>query len=827
MAKDKNSGRPKEPAKGKTKQLNLLDSRIISVDIEDEMKNSYIDYAMSVIIGRALPDVRDGLKPVHRRILFAMNERRWTHENAYVKCAKIVGEVIGNFHPHGDMAVYDTMVRMAQDFAIREPLIDGQGNFGSVDGDNAAAYRYTEARLSRIAGELLKDIKKETVDYVPNFDNTRKEPMVLPASFPNLLVNGASGIAVGMATNIPTHNLGEVIDAVTYFIDNPDCKINELLKFIPGPDFPTGGILYGYEGIKNAYLTGKGKVMIRAKTDIEEKAGKDTIVITEIPYQVNKSDLIASIANLVRDKKVDGITSLRDESDRKGLRITIEIRRDAQTQIILNQLFKHTQMQITFGIIMLALVDNTQPRVLNLKQIIEEYVKHRKEVVVRRTKFDLQKAEEQAHILEGLVKALDMIDAVIKTIRASKTVEMARTNLMQKFKFTEIQANAILEMKLQKLTSLEKQKLVEELEGLKKMIKELKAILASSKKIYDLIKKELTEVKNTYPEKRKTEIIREITDFTVEDIIADEDMAITLSNDGFIKCLPAKQYKKQRRGGKGVTGAALKGDDSYVRNLSVASTHDNMLFFTNKGKVFYMKVYEIPAASKQAKGRSLKILLNLAPDEKISTLINIKEFSDDYSIILITKKGIIKKVASPAFENAKKRGIIGINLQKDDELVDAQAFSEKEDKDIFIGTANGRALRTSGKKLRLMGRNSRGIRGIRIKGDDKVVGMAKVDQNKKLFVITERGFGKCMKFNLFPSKGRGGKGMAYLKITDKNGRGVSVGAIDDENEIIILSSKGMVIRVDAKEISTIGRNTAGVRIFKLDEGDVISDVAAV
>lgn len=826
MAKEKNRKGPKETGKAKAKQLNLLDSRIISVDIEDEMKNSYIDYAMSVIIGRALPDVRDGLKPVHRRILFAMNERRWIHENPFVKCAKIVGEVIGNFHPHGDIAVYDTIVRMAQNFAMREPLIDGQGNFGSVDGDNAAAYRYTEARLTRIASELLKDIKKETVDFTPNFDNTRKEPLVLPASFPNLLVNGTSGIAVGMATNIPPHNLSEVTDAVNHFIDNPECKINELLKFIPGPDFPTGGILYGYEGIRDAYLTGKGKVTIRARADIEEKAGKDTIIITEIPYQVNKAELIASIANLVRDKKVDGITSIRDESDRKGLRITIEIRRDAQTQIILNQLFKHTQMQITFGIIMLALVEN-QPKVLNLKQIIEEYVKHRKEVVVRRTKFDLARAEEQAHILEGLVKALDMIDAVIKTIKASKTVDMARTSLMQKFKFTEAQANAILDMKLQKLTSLEKQKLVEELEGLKKLIKELKSILASGKKVFDLIKKELGEIKSAYAGQRKTEIIREITDFTVEDIIADEDMAITLSNDGFIKSLPVKQYRKQKRGGKGVTGAALKGDDTYVRNMAVASTHDNMLFFTNKGKVFYMKVYEIPAASKQAKGRSLKILLNLAPDEKISTLVNIKEFSEDYSLVLITRKGIIKKVAGSAFENAKKRGIIGINLQKDDELVEAVSFSEKEDKDIFIGTAGGRALRTNAKKLRLMGRNSRGIRGIKIKANDRVIGMAKVDPNKKIFVITEKGFGKCMKFNLFPTKGRGGKGMAYLKITDKNGRGVSIGALDDENELIITSQRGMVIRVASREISTIGRNTAGVRIFKLDEGDTISDVAVV
>ncbi len=818
MKKDKN--------KSNKKQLDLFSSRIISVDIEDEMKNSYIDYAMSVIIGRALPDVRDGLKPVHRRILYAMNERRWTHENPYVKSAKIVGEVIGNFHPHGDMAVYDTLVRMAQNFAMRETLIDGQGNFGSIDGDNAAAYRYTEARLTKIASELLRDIKKETVDFTPNFDNTRKEPLVLPATYPNLLVNGANGIAVGMATNIPPHNLNEIIDAVTYHIDNPECKIQDLLKFVPGPDFPTGGLLYGYEGIREAYLTGKGKVTIRARTDIEEKNNKDVIVITEIPYQVNKTDLLTSIATLVQEKKVDGITSLRDESDRKGLRITIEIRRDAQTQIILNQLFKHTQMQITFGIIMLALVDN-QPRILNLKQMIEEYVKHRKEVVIRRTKFDLKRAEEQAHILEGLVRALDMIEAIIKTIRSSKTVDIARKNLIEKFKFTEIQANAILEMRLQKLTALEKQKLIEELEGLKKLIKELKSILASTKKVFDIIKKELLEIKENYKDKRKTEIVKDITDFTVEDIIADEDMAITLSNDGFIKSIQVKQYKKQKRGGKGVSGAALKGEDSFVKNLVVASTHDNMLFFTNKGKVFHMKVYEIPMASKQAKGKSLKILLNLSQDERISTLINLKEFSDNYSVVLITKRGVIKRVTSPMFENAKKRGIISINLQKEDELVDAVTFNEKEDKDIFIGTAKGRALRTNAKKIRNMGRASRGIRGIRIKTDDKVIGMAKVESDKKIFVITEKGFGKCMKFNLFQTKGRGGQGMGYLKINDKNGKAVAIGAIDDENELIISSSKGMVIRVASKEISTIGRNTAGVRIFKLEENDIISDVAIV
>jgi len=813
--------------KEKTKKdINVVASRIIPVYIEDEMKNSYIDYAMSVIIGRALPDVRDGLKPVHRRILYAMNERHWTHENPFVKCAKIVGEVIGNFHPHGDMAVYDSLVRMSQDFALRAPLIDGQGNFGSIDGDNAAAYRYTEARLTRLASELLNDIKKETVDFTPNFDNSRNEPTVLPSALPNILVNGANGIAVGMATNIPPHNLGEVIDATVHYIDNQQCSILDLLKYIKGPDFPTGAQAYGYSGIKDAYLTGKGKVIIRAKADIEERKGKEVIVIDEIPYQVNKSSLIASMAELVQTKKIEGISSIRDESDRKGLRISIELKKDAQAQIILNQMFKHTQMQVTFGIIMLALVDN-QPKVLNLKQIIEQYTKHRKEVVIRRTKFDLKKAQERAHILEGLVKALDMIEAVIKVIRGSKTVENARTNLMQKFKFTEVQANAILDMKLQKLTGLEKAKLVEELEGLKKLIAELKALLASEKKVYDVIKKELLLIREKYANERRTEIIKEITEFKVEDIIADEDMVITLSNDGFIKSLPTKQYKKQKRGGRGVTGANLKGEDKFVQNLVVAAMHDIMFFFTNKGKVFWMKVYEIPAGSKQSKGKSLKILLNLSQDEKISTMNHLSEFSENNSIILVTKNGVIKKTASTNVENAKRRGIIAVNLDKNDELVDALIFNEEKDKDVFLGTKNGRALNINGKLLRKMGRASRGIRGLRVEPSDEIVGIAKAEGDKKICVITEKGYGKCMQFSLFPIKGRGGKGMAYLKVTNKNGSAVGIRAVEQRDEIILSTSRGMVLRVLVKEISTIGRATAGVRIVNVEKDDQISDLAVI
>lgn len=815
----------KEKNDKQKQDVEVVASKILPVDIEDEMKSSYINYAMSVIVSRALPDVRDGLKPVHRRILYAMYEKRWTHENAFVKCAKIVGEVIGNFHPHGDMAVYDSLVRMSQNFAMRAPLIDGQGNFGSIDGDNAAAYRYTEARLTKLSSELLNDIRKETVDFLPNFDNSREEPSVLPSATPNLLINGAGGIAVGMATNIPPHNLGEVIDATVHYIDNQDCQIKDLLKFIKGPDFPTGGIAYGYSGIKNAYMTGRGKVIIRAKADIEEKKGKEVIVIDEIPYQVNKSSLISSIATLVQNKKVEGISSIRDESDRKGLRITIELKRDAQAQIILNQLYKHTQMQITFGIIMLALVDG-QPKYLNLKEVITEYTKHRKEVVIRRTKFDLRKAEERAHILEGLIKALDMIDAIIKVIRASKTVEIARQNLMSKFKFTEVQANAILEMRLQKLTGLEKAKLIEEFEGLKKLIKELKAILDSEKKIFEVIKNELLAVREKYADERRTEIVREVTEFKVEDIIADEDMVITLSNDGFIKSIPVKQYKKQRRGGRGVTGTNLRSDDN-VQNLVVAAMHDMMLFFTNKGKIFWMKVYEIPTGSKQSKGKSLKILLNLSQDEKITSLLSLNEFSEENSVVLLTKNGVIKKTASTNLENAKRRGIIIINLDKNDELVDALVFNESKDKNIFMGTKNGRALCTNGKQLRNMGRSARGIRGLKVAEDDRIIGIAKADDSKTIFVITEKGYGKRMKFNLFPAKGRGGKGMTYLKVTPRNGKAVGIRAIDNADEIILSTSKGMVIRVLAKEISTIGRATAGVKIVNVEKEDQIGDMAIV
>ncbi len=808
------------------KSLELFEARVVPVYIEEEMKSSYIDYAMSVIVGRALPDVRDGLKPAHRRILYAMYDKNWIHSNPYVKCAKIVGEVIGNFHPHGDMAVYDTLVRMAQDFTMRLPLIDGQGNFGSIDGDNPAAYRYTEARLDRVAEELLKDINKDTVDFVPNFDETRKEPSVLPSAVPNLLVNGANGIAVGMATNIPPHNLGEVIDAVVYYINNPECNISELIKYLPGPDFPTGGILYGSKGIREAYLTGKGKVTIRARAEVEEYKNKESIVITEIPYQVNKASLITSIAQLVKDRKIDGITNLRDESDRDGMRIVIELRRDANARVILNQLFKHTQMQTTFGIILLALVDN-QPKILNLKEIIEEYVKHRKEVTIRRTKFDLKKAQDRAHILEGLIKALDMIDAIIKTIRASKTVEIAKNGLITKFKFTEIQAQAILDMKLQRLTGLEKQKLIDEYEGLLKLIKELKSILASEKKVYEVIQNELIAVKGNYSDERRTEIVKEIDDFTMEDIIADEDMVVTISRDGFIKTLQARSYRRQKRGGKGVIGATIKGDADYVKHIIVASMHDNLLFFSNKGKVFWIKVYEIPVGGKQSRGRSLNVLLNLSKDENVTATVSLKEFDKENQLVMITKKGIIKKVESNVVENAKKRGIISINLDKDDELVDVKVYRNGTDKNIFIGTANGKAININGDRIRTMGRATRGVRGITVAKDDRVIGVVIPEPNKYLIVVTENGFGKRVKYTNFAVKGRGGKGMIYLKVSNKNGSAAAISSVGEDDEVIVTTSNGMVLRTTAKEISTSGRNTMGVKIVNIDKDDKVSDLAIV
>jgi DNA gyrase subunit A len=804
----------------KKEHIDIFDS-----PIEEEMKSAYIDYAMSVIVGRALPDVRDGLKPVHRRVLFAMLERHWLHDRAFVKSAKIVGEVIGNYHPHGDVAVYDTIVRMVQDFSLREPLIYGQGNFGSVDGDSAAAYRYTEAKLSSIAEELLKDINKETVDYTPNFDSTKNEPVVLPAAFPNLLVNGSNGIAVGMATNIPPHNLEETINAAVYLVDHPECRVADLMRFVKGPDFPTSGIIHGIAGIKEAYETGKGKITLRGRVDTEEtKAGKEMIVITEIPYQVNKSALIESIAALVRDKKIDGISALRDESDRKGMRIVLEVRKNSETQLIVNQLYKHTQLQVSVGVIMLALVKGL-PRVLDLKEVLKEYVAHRREVVTRRTRFDLRKAEERAHILEGLIVALSNIDEVIKIIKESKTVESARQGLMNRFDFTQIQADAILDMKLQRLTGLEIDRIKQEFEEIKALIKKLKEILGSETRLAEVVKEELEEVKARYKSPRKTEIAHAaVQDFTVEDIIADEEMVITISHQGYIKRLPVDTYRRQKRGGKGVISTKVKEED-YVERILIATTHQHILFFTNRGKVFSLKGYEIPQESKVSKGRPIRSLLNLSNGETVNAFIGVTDFHEDLSLAMITAKGVIKKTLIEEFENAKKKGVTAIALQTDDGLIDVVPVLKNTE--AFIASRYGQGLRTHLGKVRNMGRGARGIKGLTLETEDRVIGMTVVEGKKNLFVLTEKGYGKRVEFKNFTAKNRGGKGNKFLKVTDKVGRAVAVKTVADSDEIMIVTEKGVMIRVEASAISVLGRDTQGVRVISVEDDDKVQDVGLV
>ena len=813
------------PSKKKSK--NVKTDNIVNVEIEDQMKSAYLDYAMSVIVGRALPDVRDGLKPVHRRILYAMNERAWRSDRPYVKSAKIVGEVIGNYHPHGDTAVYDTMVRLAQDFSMRLPIVDGQGNFGSVDGDPPAAYRYTEARLKKIAEELLRDIEKETVDYSPNFDDTRKEPNILPAAYPNLLVNGSEGIAVGMATKIPPHNLNEVIDAIVYLIDNPEASVKNLMKYIKGPDFPTGGSIMGNEGITKAYNTGRGSVVIRGTYTINENSrGREEIIISEIPYQVNKANLIIKIAELVNDKVIEGIAELRDESDRNGMRIYIGLKRDAVSSVIINQLFKHTALQTSFGIIMLALVDGT-PRVLDLKSTLNYYIAHRREVVVRRTTYDLRKAEERAHILEGLKIALDNIDEVIEIIKSSKNPDEAGKRLQKRFELSEIQTKAILDMRLQRLTSLEIKKIIDELKELLKLIQELKAILNSEVKINNIIKTELIQIKEKYADKRRTEILLgadSSTDFNIEDLIADDYMVVSMSNDGFIRRVPIDTFKKQRRGGKGVIGMSSKRED-FVKMMTVASNHDTIFLFSNKGKIFALKTYEIPEVSKSGRGKIIKGILNLAAGEKITALCSIDNFDTENFLCMVTKEGILKKTSIKDFQNAKKGGIIAINLKKDDELVDVKVV--EKDSDLVIASKKGLLLRTNLKKMRSMGRTAAGIIGMRLAPDDYIIDMDIVKDNTSLFVISEKGYGKRVSFNNFVNKGRGGKGMAYLKITDKNGYAVGIRSVSLTDEIIISALSGMTIRILARDISSQGRSTVGIKLLDLSDNDAVSDFAVI
>ncbi|MDD5607458.1 MAG: DNA gyrase subunit A [Ignavibacterium sp.] len=805
--------------------MTTIFEKILPRTLEDEMKSSYIDYAMSVIISRALPDVRDGLKPVHRRVLFGMHELGLPYNRPYKKSARIVGEVLGKYHPHGDSAVYDTMVRMAQEWSLRYTLVDGQGNFGSVDGDSPAAMRYTEARLARIADEMLRDLDKNTVDFVSNFDESLQEPTVMPSYLPNLLINGASGIAVGMATNIPSHNISEVIDGCVALIENPKATSADLMKIIKAPDFPTGGIIYGYEGVKDAYLTGRGRVVIRAKANIETlKNDRENIVITEIPYQVNKAAMIEKIADLVREGKINDISNIRDESDRDGLRVVIELKRDAQPAVILNQLFKHTQMQVTFGVIMLALV-NGAPKVLTLQEIIKHFLDHRMDVLIRRTKFELEAAEKRAHILEGYIIALDNIDEVIETIKKSKDVETAKNNLMRRFKLSEIQAKAILDMRLQRLTGLERKKIEDEYKETIKLIEKLRGILENERTRKKIIKDELLALKEKYGDERRTEIIKDYKEFSLEDIIAEEDVVVTISHGGFIKRFPVSGYRRQGRGGKGVTGAGTKEDD-FIEHMFVASTHQYILFFTDKGRCYWLKVHEVPEGGRTAKGRSIVNLLDKDKDDNITAFVAVKEFREDQFLIMATEKGTIKKTVLSAYGNVRKGGINAINLVPGDKLIEVKMTDGKND--IVIGTRNGFAIRFNEKDVRDMGRTATGVRGVRLGKGDQVVGLLVIRNDQTtVLVVTEKGYGKRSDINDYRITKRGGKGVITVKTTDKVGKMIAMMEVVDRDELVIISTQGMVIRQSVKDLRVMGRNTQGVRVIRLNEGDSIADIARV
>jgi DNA gyrase subunit A len=799
--------------------------KVIPVDIEEEMKGSYIDYAMSVIVARALPDVRDGLKPVHRRVLFGMQELGLASNRAYKKSARIVGEVLGKYHPHGDSAVYDTMVRMAQDFSLRYPLVDGQGNFGSVDGDSPAAMRYTEVRLSRIAEEMLRDLDKNTVDFIPNFDDSLREPTVLPALIPNLLVNGTSGIAVGMTTNIPPHNLTEVVDGCVALIDNPDLPDERLLKIIKAPDFPTGGIIYGYEGVKQAYKTGRGRIIVRAKANIETgRADRQSIVVTEIPYQVNKSGLISKIAELVRDKKIEDISDIRDESDRDGLRVVIELKRDANAPVVLNNLYKHTQMQTTFGIIMLALVGG-RPVELKLREMIDHFIKHRNNIIVRRAKYELSEAEKRAHILEGYIIALDNIDEIIKLIKKSKDVPTAQEGLMKKFKLSEIQAKAILDMRLQRLTGLERKKIEEEYKETIKLIERLRAILASKKLQMQMIKEELLEIKKKYGDERRTEIVYKAEEFSVEDMIAEENVVITISHGGFIKRVPVSGYRRQGRGGRGVTGATTKEDD-FIEHMFIASTHNYILFFTDKGRCYWLKVHEVPEAGRASRGKSIVNLISKQTDENIASIVPVQEFDDKHFVAMVTEKGVIKKTTLSEFGNVRRTGITAISMRKDDSVKDVKLTDGAED--IIIGTRNGMAVRFHETEARPMGRSASGVRAITLGKDDKVIGAVAISRRKtSILVVAEHGFGKRSDLDEYRVSHRGIKGVLTLRVTDKTGKLVGIKEVLENDDIVVVTAKGVVIRQPAKEIRMAGRITQGVRLIRLEPGDQVGDLAVV
>lgn len=795
----------------------------IPISIEEEMKVSYLDYAMSVIIGRALPDVKDGLKPVQRRILYAMFREGLLSNKKYSKCAGVVGEVLKKYHPHGDTAVYDALVRLAQDFNMRYPLIDGQGNFGSIDGDPPAAYRYTEARLAKLAEELLSDIDEDTVDFMSNFDETTEEPLVLPSRVPNLVINGSSGIAVGMATNIPPHNLGEIIDGLVMLLDNSDTTVEELMSVVKGPDFPTGGVIHGTEGIVDAYNSGKGLVKIRAKARIEQEyRGGENIIITELPYQVNKARLIEKIAELVRDKRIEGISEIRDESDRDGIRVVLELKRGEIAEVVLNNLYKHTQMETTFGIIMLSLV-NGQPQVLGLKKILSHFLRHRRDVVIRRTRFRLRKAEERAHILEGLKTAIDHIDEIVNLIKRSKTPEEAKQGLMQNYPLSAIQAQAILDMKLQRLTGLEREKIIKEYTETLKEIERLKAILGSDSLISQVIKDELIEIRGKYADDRRTEIASETKEITIEDLITDEDMVITLSHQGYIKRNPLSAYRSQRRGGKGMIGMETKEED-FVEQLFIGATHDYMLFFSNIGRLYWLKVYQIPEAGRTAKGKALVNLLHLSEGEKIATALPVRNFKDGY-LVMFTKNGIVKKTALEEYSNPRGKGIISITIEKGDELISVQKTDGKSD--FIIGTKNGLAIRFNEEDVRDMGRTAKGVIGIRLLKGDEVVSAEVAEERTVLLTVTERGLGKRTAIEDYPVQGRGGKGVISIKVTDKGGKAVGLMQVRDEDEIMMITNSGKLIRISAGNISMQGRNTQGVRLMDVDAEDKIVSIGKI
>jgi DNA gyrase subunit A len=795
----------------------------IPVNIEDEMKKSYIDYAMSVIIGRALPDVRDGLKPVHRRVLYAMNELNNDWDKPYKKSARIVGDVIGKYHPHGDMAVYDAIVRMAQGFSLRYPLIDGQGNFGSIDGDPPAAMRYTEIRMAKLTSELLADIDKETVDFVSNYDESLVEPSVLPSKFPNLIVNGSSGIAVGMATNIPPHNLVETINALIALIENPDIPFEELLTHIPGPDFPTAGFIYGKEGIRTAYETGKGIIQLRAKALIERdrKGERESIVVTELPYQINKAKLIEKIAELIQDKEIEGISNIRDESDREGMRVVIELKRNEVPEVILNQLYKHTQMQTSFGIILLAIHQN-QPKLLSLKEMLHLFVQHRQEVVTRRSRFELKKAEARAHILEGLKKAIDQIDAIIATIKASKAPKEAKERLMERFAFSDEQAQAILEMRLQRLTNLERRKIVEEYEETIKLINRLKALLASERLMLNLIKEELLSIRDSFGDERKTEIVETAPELKVEDLIAEEDMVVTITHTGYIKRNPISLYRSQHRGGKGKMGINVKEED-FVEDLFIASTHDYILFFTDAGRIHWKKVHEVPQAGRLTRGKAIVNLLNLSPEEKVTAILSLKDFAQEKFITFMSKKGVIKKTALEAYSNPRSGGIIAISLDEGDELISTKLTDGKQH--LFIGTKWGKAIHFPEAQIREIGRTARGMRGIRLSKSDEVVAMEAVAPHTQILTVTENGYGKRSLASEYRVQNRGGSGIFTVKRTQKTGDVVNIKTVTDEDELMVISNKGKIIRLKVGDIPTQGRSTQGVRLITLEQGERVVAVA--